>query len=779
MQRLLSLRRVPGLPAHHYGDLSADSTLAELQVADGAALSAALLSTVPVGVSRRARPFIVALLEAAAAGGTPSTQALLDLLCSHRLADLDVRARAALILGCHHVGTAWRSPAAAPLHPQFAHAIACVLLRTSGAALSRLKDAINVGGGSVDLHTLVFRDVSALSLRMTILQHFAAEAARMHATDAPPPLRIVVTDLDDTVAAGWLDERWPAGAAYPGAAAFLTELMHNDGATTRLKCCSQFNSTRPPFAPDVAPGWWESLWGPAKDPLIRGDEPSAASSTSGSDAATAGSVSSRDAVVGAHDTLDAHRPEVSPAASSNHAHAAASLIIHVDDSDELGYDGGADADGVGDAVDATTGAQLPFDALSRRGKGDEWLSVLDSAQEGQVERPDETVVVSSARSWFSTPQGDGVTLAASRNMRSRLAAVWSRSRAWTSGVRQWRAQIAARRVAARRADSTSRRTQQVEFDARSPLQLPRLPAAARQRTPAEPASTATVPTSLVVVTARPQGYRGAARRRTAAVMAAAFAGAATRVDVDTAASVPPPPPHVVVLLGTLLRSTSTASIVSRKCENVACVRALWPEATLVWLGDSGQGDAAVASLSMSLDRAGGATMASFIHDVTPTAPRTGDGGVKAAYADREGVVFFDTYPGAASAAVARGLLTHAAAVRVARAAVAGAVEAAARTTAAAPPLAFVRYLEVMRSDIARLIIDAPPSRCDLDMLRVVIGGAVAAETSSSVVVDTEARAALGGALATLDETLTRLRDRNGKRPGIMDATTAPHNNEVQ
>ena len=57
---------------------------------------------------------------------------------------------------------------------------------------------------------------------------------------------------------------------------------------------------------------------------------------------------------------------------------------------------------------------------------------------------------------------------------------------------------------------------------------------------------------------------------------------------------------------------------------------------------------------------------SFIHDVTPASPLTGDGCEKVLYGSR-GVVFFHTYAAAAAAAWRAGLLSHAAAVRVASA----------------------------------------------------------------------------------------------------------------
>ena len=220
-------------------------------------------------------------------------------------------------------------------------------------------------------------------------------------------------------------------------------------------------------------------------------------------------------------------------------------------------------------------------------------------------------------------------------------------------------------------------------------------------TPSPPPS---LPGTLVVLTARPSGPRGIVRRQTLRTLA------------------PPGIPHVTLLMGSLLKSTSTAAIVGAKLDNFATYRALWPEYAWVLLGDSGQGDAAVgqaalacyggwgreeagwrggsrasaggdsggksgsassATATTAAAAAAGATAppsplppcscgriaAVLIHDVTPGAHATGDGGSKAAYA-AGGLHFYHSYAGAALGAWRRGLLPQAALWRVCAAAAA-------------------------------------------------------------------------------------------------------------
>lgn len=92
------------------------------------------------------------------------------------------------------------------------------------------------------------------------------------------------------------------------------------------------------------------------------------------------------------------------------------------------------------------------------------------------------------------------------------------------------------------------------------------------------------------------------------------------------------------------------------------VFSVFPESSFVFLGDSGQGDAVVASFL--LERHRDQVLAAFIHDVRQ-GPLTAHKVPKQALADA-GVVFFDTFVEAARHALERGLLDPAAVQRVAR-----------------------------------------------------------------------------------------------------------------
>jgi hypothetical protein len=104
--------------------------------------------------------------------------------------------------------------------------------------------------------------------------------------------------------------------------------------------------------------------------------------------------------------------------------------------------------------------------------------------------------------------------------------------------------------------------------------------------------------------------------------------------------------------------------VAKKIDNMTHYTLLFPEYSCIFVGDAGQGDAAVACLA--LKQHASRFSAAFIHDVNPDSPNTGDGGSKEMYTN-QGLVFFSTYAGAAAAALRKGLLTPAAARRVASA----------------------------------------------------------------------------------------------------------------
>lgn len=108
------------------------------------------------------------------------------------------------------------------------------------------------------------------------------------------------------------------------------------------------------------------------------------------------------------------------------------------------------------------------------------------------------------------------------------------------------------------------------------------------------------------------------------------------------------PPHTV-LSGSFLHLLTHGSMADKKIENFNRYRLLFPEAGIVFIGDSGQGDVAVGRRMLLTDP--DAVRGIFIHDVRES-PETIRGGWRA-----EGISPFDTYVGAAGEAYARGMIT--------------------------------------------------------------------------------------------------------------------------
>ncbi|CAI5740016.1 unnamed protein product [Hyaloperonospora brassicae] len=113
-------------------------------------------------------------------------------------------------------------------------------------------------------------------------------------------------------------------------------------------------------------------------------------------------------------------------------------------------------------------------------------------------------------------------------------------------------------------------------------------------------------------------------------------------------------PNVTVLNGSVKGLVSNEKIAGLKMDNFSRFAALFPEFKFVFFGDSGQGDALLAS--RLLKECAEQVLGAFIHDVNPLFARTGDGGVKRVYA-AEGVEFFETFAGAALGAYKKGLIS--------------------------------------------------------------------------------------------------------------------------
>lgn len=140
---------------------------------------------------------------------------------------------------------------------------------------------------------------------------------------------------------------------------------------------------------------------------------------------------------------------------------------------------------------------------------------------------------------------------------------------------------------------------------------------------------------LVVLTARPAGAFDVLRKRTLEGLGWLS------------------PPSATVLAGSLASGISTAAIAERKASNLTLQLALWRECCAVFLGDSGQGDAAVAAEALA--RHSKQVLAAFVHDVNEASPTTGDGSHKDALREA-GVILFRTYPEAAASALRLGLI---------------------------------------------------------------------------------------------------------------------------
>jgi hypothetical protein len=108
------------------------------------------------------------------------------------------------------------------------------------------------------------------------------------------------------------------------------------------------------------------------------------------------------------------------------------------------------------------------------------------------------------------------------------------------------------------------------------------------------------------------------------------------------------PPHTV-LSGSFLHLLTHDSMADKKMENFNRYRLLFPEAGVVFIGDSGQGDVAVGHRMLMTDAS--AVRGIFIHDVRESVES-----VRERWR-QEGIYPFDTYVGAAAEAYARGMIT--------------------------------------------------------------------------------------------------------------------------
>lgn len=228
-------------------------------------LNALLLAPAP----SRGVPFASALASALSPprgfpGGQHEADAALAALVA-RTPELCVAARASAVLALSC------APVLAPrVRSAFERAVARVFFNTRGAALTQLKEAVDVGGArGGDLFSLIYGRLH-VSTRGAVLQHFAVEAAAARAASSlhggQGVATALVVDVDDTLVQGWADKRFPRRARYPGAAAFVREILAAarqhvlppPAAAAEAEAAAVVGGGYAPAWP-LSAGWWVAL----------------------------------------------------------------------------------------------------------------------------------------------------------------------------------------------------------------------------------------------------------------------------------------------------------------------------------------------------------------------------------------------------------------------------------------------------------------------------------------------------------------------------------------
>lgn len=115
--------------------------------------------------------------------------------------------------------------------------------------------------------------------------------------------------------------------------------------------------------------------------------------------------------------------------------------------------------------------------------------------------------------------------------------------------------------------------------------------------------------------------------------------------------------NVSILTGSLLALRNHSSMASRKIANIRQYHQVFPEYGLVFVGDSGQGDAEVGRRMIA--ELPDTARAVFIHDISVA-------GAVTVEQNDTGIVYFDTYIAAATEAWQRGLITFEQAFTIAK-----------------------------------------------------------------------------------------------------------------
>jgi hypothetical protein len=117
-------------------------------------------------------------------------------------------------------------------------AIVALFESLEGDALHELKRRLDHGSHRNLLH-LLYSDIDDSRLRQRALDHFAQQAVGQ-------PRRLkVLSDIDDTLYANWVDARFPKGTTYPGILAFYAELARVGSCDPSAGGCVVFISARP------------------------------------------------------------------------------------------------------------------------------------------------------------------------------------------------------------------------------------------------------------------------------------------------------------------------------------------------------------------------------------------------------------------------------------------------------------------------------------------------------------------------------------------------------
>lgn len=142
-------------------------------------------------------------------GPRVQTRQILALLSHDRVGDLSVAARGRLV-DALQIG---------PTPRRFEKAIRDCLLATHGTDLSALKRAIDAGSSHWDMLELLYHDIDSVTIRKEVLDHLIREGNRATERDLK-----ILSDVDDTLYANWVDKRYPPKTVYPGVLQLYLEL---------------------------------------------------------------------------------------------------------------------------------------------------------------------------------------------------------------------------------------------------------------------------------------------------------------------------------------------------------------------------------------------------------------------------------------------------------------------------------------------------------------------------------------------------------------------------